>query len=254
MKNAPKERLYQANRYDKDLRLCSSSLLKILDDKQKLWSWFYSSSVKKILVDLHGKKLNFALKSFKNPQDLHYAMQMHQLVKDAKLPTWNTYRHLEGTNDVLMTLGNADGSLVFSPHNESKDRKKAKSDQIFETLGDKEAFFEQAFSILVQSAENTILLPWDSYFLKLKNWETSLLIWDFDQISLWKREQSLQERLEQNIKEFFGFLSGISDYFKVEYREEFFRTLKKKQKEWNIALAGIDLESLYQWSKFIRED
>lgn len=39
----------------------------------------------------------------------------------------------------------------------------------------------------------------------------------------------MQLRLEDSIKEFFGFLSSVDTYFGSEYREEFFNFLKKKQ-------------------------
>ncbi len=101
---------------------------------------------------------------------------MYQKIRSGNLPTWNTYRHLVGTNDVLMTLGNADGSLLFSPHNDSKDREKAKSEHIFEKINNKDVFFEEAFSLLVKASEHGLLLPWDAYFLKVKNGELSLII------------------------------------------------------------------------------
>ena len=144
-----------------------------------------------------------------------------------------------------MTLGNADGSLLFSPHNESKDREKAKSEHIFEKITNKDMFFEEAFSLLVKASEQGILLSWDAYFLKVKNGEFSLIIWDFDQISLWRKIPSMQLRLEDSIKEFFGFLSSVDTYFGSEYREAFFNFLKKKQEIWDSILANMDIQSFY---------
>lgn len=85
-----------------------------------------------------------------------------------------------------MTLGNADGSLIFSPHNESKDREKAKSERIFEVIHNKEAFFGQVWEVIIQSADKNLILAWDSYFLKWKDGNLSLLIGDFDQVCVWK--------------------------------------------------------------------
>ena len=39
----------------------------------------------------------------------------------------------------------------------------------------------------------------------------------------------MQLRLEDSIKEFFGFLSSVDAYFGLDYREEFFNFPKKKQ-------------------------
>ena len=97
-------------------------------------------------------------------------------MKEAQLPTRTTYRGINRTFEVLMTLGNADGALLFSPHNDSKDREKAKSEHIFEKITNKDMFFEEAFSLLVKASEQGILLPWDAYFLKVKNGEFSLII------------------------------------------------------------------------------
>lgn len=120
---------------------------------------------------------------------------------------------MEGTNDILITLGNVDGSLIFSPNNESKDRKKAKSEHIFEVIHNKEAFFEQAWKVITQSVEENLILPWDSYFFKWKNANLSLLIGDFDLVSTWKRVTPFIEKMEINIKEFFLFLSVAKNYF-----------------------------------------
>lgn len=112
-----------------------------------------------------------------------------------------------------MTLGNADGSLLFSPHNESKDREKAKSEQVFEKIDNKEAFFEQAWEILTKSAEQNLLLPWDAYFLKWKEGNLSLIIGDFDQVCVWKNEIILKDKIEDNIEEFFRLLSEFKENF-----------------------------------------
>ena len=90
--------------------------------------------------------------------------------------------------------------------------------------------------------------------LKVKNGELSLIVWDFDQISLWRKTPSMQLRLEDSIKEFFGFLSRVDAYFGLEYREEFFNLLKKKQEKWENILSNIDIQSLYHWCNFIREE
>lgn len=244
---------YIASRYDDSWNIISSTLVEILSDSEKIGDGHYGS-VNQVKLHLWSKELPFAKKSFRTLEEMKYALQMYHNVKSAKLPTWNTYRHLEGTNDILMTLGNVDGSLVFSPHNNSKDRKMVKKTHLLDTISNKEAFFEQAFSVLVQATEKNILLPWDTYFLKLKSWELSFIVWDFDLVSVWEREHTTQWKLEQNIKEFFGFLSGIVVYLDVDYREAFFQALKQKQDEWNPLLVDVDLESLYQWCKFIREE
>lgn len=244
---------YYANRYHSSGELASSRLVRVLSDSEKIWSGFYGG-VNKVKVLLWKKELSFAKKTFKNTTDVDNALKMYQKIRSGNLPTWNTYRHLVGTNDVLMTLGNADGSLLFSPHNESKDREKAKSEHVFEKIVNKDAFFEETFSLLVKASEQGILLPWDAYFLKVKNGEFSLIIWDFDQISLWRNPPSMQLRLEDSIKEFFGFLSSVDAYFGLDYREEFFNFLKKKQETWENMLADIDIQSLYHWCNFIREE
>ncbi len=242
----------EITRYDKDLKKVSTSLVQILDEKP-IWKGFYGD-VSEVLVDYKGKKLRFAKKSFETSQDACISHLRYQKVKEAKLPTRTTYRGINRTFEVLMTLGNADGSLLFSPHNESKDREKAKSEHIFEKISNKDAFFEQAYSLLVKWSEQGILLPWDAYFLKVKNGELSLIVWDFDQISLWRKTPSMQLRLEDSIKEFFGFLSRVDAYFGLEYREEFFNLLKKKQEKWENILSNIDIQSLYHWCNFIREE
>lgn len=112
-----------------------------------------------------------------------------------------------------MTLGNADGSLLFSPHNESKDREKAKSEQVFEKIDNKEVFFEQAWKLISNSVEKNLVLPWDSYFLKWKDYNLSLLIADFDQVCIWKTPPSLSQKVEKNIEEFLRLLSELKDYF-----------------------------------------
>lgn len=150
-----------------------------------------------------------------------------------------------------MTLGNADGSLLFSPHNESKDREKAKSEQVFEKIDNKEAFFEQAWEILTKSAEQNLLLPWDSYFLKWKEGNLSLIIGDFDQVCIWKNAVPAEQKMMENIKEFFGLLSGMFKYFLTDDKEKFLCFLQKKQENGSPYLTGIDLPSLYRWCSFI---
>ncbi len=249
MNKLSEESFRKVFRYDKDLKVCSSSLVKILDEKP-IWKGFYGE-VSEVLIDYKGKKLRFARKSFETANDVCISLLRYQSIKDAKIPTWNTYRGITWAHEVLMTLGNADGSLIFSPHNESKDRKKAKSDQIFETLGDKEAFFEQAWEILTKSAEQNLLLPWDSYFLKWKEGNLSLIIGDFDQVCVWKNEIILKDKIEDNIKEFFGLLSGMFKYFWADDEEKFLLFLQKKQENRSPYLTGIDLPSLYRWCSFI---
>lgn len=130
-----------------------------------------------------------------------------------------------------MTLGNADGSLIFSPHNESKDREKAKSEHIFEVIHNKEVFFGQVWEVIIQSADKNLILAWDSYFLKWKDGNLSLLIGDFDQVCVWKKPYSLGQKIEKNIEEFFRLLSEIKDYFRISYGSEFLSFLQKKQEE-----------------------
>ena len=112
-----------------------------------------------------------------------------------------------------MTLGNVDGSLLFSPHNESKDREKAKSEYVFEKIANKDVFFEDAWKAIIQSAEENLILAWDSYFLKWKDENLSFLIGDFDQVCVWEKNPPLSQKIEKNIEEFFRFLSEIKQCF-----------------------------------------
>lgn len=75
-----------------------------------------------------------------------------------------------------MSLGNADGGLIFSPHNQSKDAESVKNQNILRGSKIPQPFLEQALAILLQATKHQITLAWDSYFLKIKEGEISLLV------------------------------------------------------------------------------
>lgn len=244
------DRYYQADRKDAGWNTISTALIQIFSDEGNLWRGHYGS-INKIKVWLDRKELLFAEKSFKNKKDTDYALQMYQAIKLARIPTRTTYRHLRWTNKVLMTLWNREWALVFSPHNESEDREQVKDSQLLARALNKQTFFEHAYTMIFKATEKNLILPWDSYFLRIKDMKCSLLIWDFDQVCTWNRSTPQAQRMEENIKEFFWFLAELAHYFWEDYRESFFDFLKKKQESWESILSDLDLTTLYHQCRFI---
>lgn len=119
---------------------------------------------------------------------------------------------------------------------------------------DKQQFFEQAYAMISQATENNLILPWDSYFLKIKDMKTSLLVWDFDQVCLWWKPTPQAQKVEENIKEFFRFLSELIRCFWEDYREIFFTFLKQKQESGERLLSNLDITSLYHQCRFIWDE
>ncbi len=145
-------------------------------------------------VNYLWRNMKFALKCFKNDywiRDLKYgdrdfikeSLKIHPIVKKAGLPTWNTYRHLKWTNKILMTLGNADWTLLFSPKNQSKDRDFVKKHYSAEKIINKQEFFQQSWDFLKIAKVENIYLPVDlSYTIKENN--LSLFVGDLDLVYL----------------------------------------------------------------------
>lgn len=231
---------YKANRLNEQWEVVSSHLIKILSE-QRLWQWNIWA-VDRVKVGFKWKKLDFATKDFHEEKFVGTALEMYKKVKQAWLPTWTTYRHLEGTNKVLMSLGNADGSLIFSYNNTSRDRISALEHQD-DIVANKEHIFEQAINCIDKLSKHNLKGDDDCYFLKIKDKKVSLIIGDFDLIKEFPEGTQLAKRKEKNIAEFSNMLRILQSSFKdIFTHTDFLDYLKEKQKQWDHRLEGVHLE------------
>ena len=197
-----------AYRIDKNWEQTSWILLKVLAETP-IGEWFYAA-VSKVDLNFKGKKLAFAKKTFKNPDksvqfsEFQHSLDMRRRLKSAGLPTWQTYRPIEGENQILMTLGNKDQDMLISPHN----------------LWEKE-----------------------KVFLKVHDQKVSLLVGDFDQIGVWKRNVDEHIIFSSNIEQFWLFLLEIGKNLNIQLYSDFFNFLIKQQNS-GLINQKIDLKNL----------
>ena len=236
-----------AYRLDKNWEQTSWTLLKVLAESP-IGEWFYAT-VSKVDLDFNGKKLAFAKKTFKNPDksvqisEFQHSLDMRRCVKSAGLPTWQTYRPIKGGNQILMTLGNKDQDMLISPHNLWEKEKVFLQGYRANLLNDQELFFQDIFSLIQKSSDNKLSLAWDACFLKVHDQKVSLLVGDFDQIGVWKRNVDEHIIFSSNIEQFWLFLLEIEKNLNIQLYSDFFTFLIKQQNS-GLINQKIDLEYL----------
>ena len=236
-----------AYRLDKNWEQTSWALLKVLAESP-IGEWFYAR-VSKVDLDFKGKKLAFAKKTFKNPDEavqiskFQHSLDMRRRVKSAGLPTWQTYRPIKGENQILMTLGNKDQDMLISPHNLWEKEKVFLQRCGANLLNDQELFFQDIFSLIQKSSDNKLSLAWDACFLKVHDQKVSLLVGDFDQIGVWKRNVDEHSIFSSNIEQLWLFLLEIEKNLNIQLYSDFFNFLIKQQDS-GLIHQKIDLENL----------
>ena len=236
-----------AYRIDKNWEQTSWILLKVLAESP-IGEWFYAT-VSKVDLDFYGKKLAFAKKTFKNPNksvqisEFQHSLDIRRRVKSAGLPTWQTYRPIKGENQILMTLGNKDQDMLISPHNLWEKEKVFLQGYRANLLNDQELFFQDIFSLIQKSSDNKLSLAWDACFLKIHDQKVSLLVGDFDQIGVWKRNVDEHIIFSSNIEQLWLFLLQIEKNLNIQLYSDFFNFLIKQQNS-GLINQKIDLEYL----------
>lgn len=236
-----------AYRIDKNWEQTSWILLKVLAESP-IGEWFYAT-VSKVDLDFYGKKLAFAKKTFKNPNksvqisEFQHSLDIRRRVKSAGLPTWQTYRPIKGENQILMTLGNKDQDMLISPHNLWEKEKVFLQEHSLNLLQDQELFFQDIFSLIQKSSDNKLSLAWDACFLKIHDQKVSLLVGDFDQIGVWKRNVDEHIIFSSNIEQLWLFLLQIEKNLNIQLYSDFFNFLIKEQNS-GLINQKIDLENL----------
>ena len=236
-----------AYRLDKNWEKTSWSLLKVLAESP-IGEGFYAR-VSKVELDFNGKKLAFAKKTFKNSDkavqitEFQHSLDMRRRVKSAGLPTWQTYRPIKGENQILMTLGNKNQDMLISPHNLWEKENEFLQGCGANLLNDQELFFQDIFSLIQKSSDNKLSLAWDACFLKLHDQKVSLLVGDFDQIGVWKRNVDEHIIFSSNIEQFWLFLLEIEKNLNIQLYSDFFTFLIKQQNS-GLINQKIDLENL----------
>lgn len=236
-----------AYRIDKNWEKTSWALLKVLAESP-IGEWFYAT-VSKVELDFNGKKLAFAKKTFKNPNktvqfsEFQHSLDMRRRVKSAGLPTWQTYRPIKGENQILMTLGTKDQDMLISPHNLWEKEKVFLQEHSPNLLNDQELFFQDIFSLIQKSRDNKLSLAWDACFLKVHDQKVSLLVGDFDQIGVWKRNVDENVIFSSNIEQLWLFLLAIEKNLNIQLYSDFFTFLIKQQNA-GLINKNIDLENL----------
>ncbi len=236
-----------AYRLDKNWEQTFWALLKVLAESP-IGEWFYAR-VSKVDLDFKGKKLAFAKKTFKNPDKdiqiskFQHSLDMRRRVKSAGLPTWQTYRPIKGENQILMTLGNKDQAMLISPHNLWEKEKVFLQRCGANLLNDQELFFQDIFSLIQKSSDNKLSLAWDACFLKVHDQKVSLLVGDFDQIGVWKRNVDEHIIFSSNIEQLWLFLLEIEKNLNIQLYSDFFTFLIKQQNS-GLITQKIDLEYL----------
>ena len=236
-----------AYRLDKNWGQTSWTLLKVLSESP-IGEWFYAV-VSKVDLDFKGKKLAFAKKTFKNPYkavqitEFQHSLDMRRCVKSAGLPTWETYRPIKGESQILMTLGNKDQDMLISPHNLWEKEKMFLQEHSPNLLNDQELFFQDIFSLIQKSSDNKLSLAWDACFLKVHDQKVSLLVGDFDQIGVWKRNVDEHIIFSSNIEQLWLFLLEIEKNLNIQLYSDFFTFLIKQQNS-GLINQKIDLEYL----------
>ena len=236
-----------AYRLDKNWEQTSWTLLKVLAESP-IGEWFYAT-VSKVELDFNGEKLAFAKKTFKNPDKavqfskFQHSLDMRRRVKSAGLPTWQTYRPIKGENQILMTLGNKDQDMLISPHNLWEKEKVFLQGYRANLLNDQELFFQDIFSLIQKSSQNKLSLAWDACFLKVHDQKVSLLVGDFDQIGVWKRNVDEHIIFSSNIEQLWLFLLEIEKNLNIQLYSDFFNFLIKQQNS-GLINQKIDLENL----------
>ena len=236
-----------AYRLDKNWEQTSWALLKVLAETP-IGEWFYAR-VSKVDLDFKGKKLAFAKKTFKNPykalqiSEFQHSLDIRRRLKSAGLPTWQTYRPIKGENQILMTLGNKDQDMLISPHNLWEKEKVFLQGYRANLLNDQELFFQDIFSLIQKSSDNKLSLAWDACFLKIHDQKVSLLVGDFDQIGVWKRNVDEHIIFSSNIEQLWLFLLQIEKNLNIQLYSDFFNFLIKQQNS-GLINQKIDLEYL----------
>ena len=236
-----------AYRLDKNWEQTSWALLKVLAETA-IGEWFYAR-VSKVDLDFNGKKLAFAKKTFKNPvkafqiSEFQHSLDMRRCVKSAGLPTWQTYRPIKGENQILMTLGNKDQDMLISPHNLWEKEKVFLQEYRANLLNNQELFFQNIFSLIQKSSDNKLSLAWDACFLKVHDQKVPLLVGDFDQIGVWKRNVDEHIIFSSNIEQLWLFLLQIEKNLNIQLYSDFFTFLIKQQNS-GLINQKIDLENL----------
>ena len=236
-----------AYRLDKNWEKTSWSLLKVLAETP-IGEGFYAA-VSKVELDFNGKKLAFAKKTFKNPDKalqiskFQHSLDIRRRVKSAGLPTWQTYRPIKGEKQILMTLGNKNQDMLISPHNLWEKEKVFLQGCRGNLLNDQELFFQDIFSLIQKSSDNKLSLAWDACFLKIHDQKVSLLVGDFDQIGVWKRNVDEHIIFSSNIEQLWLFLLEIEKNLNIQLYSDFFTFLIKQQNS-GLINQKIDLENL----------
>ena len=236
-----------AYRLDKNWEQTSWALLKVLAETP-IGEWFYAR-VSKVDLDFKGKKLAFAKKTFKNPykalqiSEFQHSLDIRRRLKSAGLPTWQTYRPIKGENQILMTLGNKDQDMLISPHKLWEKEKVFLQGYRANLLNDQELFFQDIFSLIQKSSDNKLSLAWDACFLKIHDQKVSLLVGDFDQIGVWKRNVDEHIIFSSNIEQLWLFLLQIEKNLNIQLYSDFFTFLIKQQNS-GLINQKIDLENL----------
>lgn len=252
-KLSPKTTCY-AIKYSANGETISHALISVLG-KGEVLGWWNFGKISQITAYYNKKTLAFAIKDFSSEKDSFHAISNYNLLKQAKIPTWTTYRLLQkkgntSSNRIIMTLGSGKNIRCFSPHNYSKDREKIKKDAALDNLKNLDHFFEQAFDCISKAGLYRILLPWDSYMFTMKNSdEISLLVWDLDLIKKIKEVDS-DEIFRKNIRHFLCMLFDLKFHVWPSRIEDFAFFLEKEKDIdiWDIVQDVTESWSPWMWS------
>ncbi len=233
---------YYAIKHSADGGVISNALVSVLG-KWSFLGWWNIGDISKIMTRYHTKNIPFAVKNFPSSDKAFRAISNYHLLKQAKIPTWTTYRLLQKENEnlpfgILMTLGSSKDRLCFSPHNLSNDRQQIKEYKLLEQVTNLQDFFQQAFDILSKAQQYNIRLAWDTYMLILKNQsELELLVWDLDFIKEAK-DSMPEEVFENNLYDFLWMLVELEFHIWASWIDDFTTFLEKEK--------GIDSKDLSQ--------
>ncbi|HRU50502.1 MAG TPA: hypothetical protein P5155_03270 [Candidatus Absconditabacterales bacterium] len=233
---------YKAIGLDEKLQLTKSSLVKILS-KEKIGGGKYGT-VYNSKVKVGKKHRGFAIKKFIDQQgDPDKSVLIHKQLKDIGVPTWTTYRKLIPDNSLLMTLGNKDGSYLFSANNSSLDSASLKKNRI-EKIDNINAFYESAYDTIKKLTINNRDVFFDAYMFKYKDNKMDLIVGDFDSL---KQNEENEFLLENNIYEFcYALLRARHHFLKGDNIFDGFASfLIKKQNLGDPFLSKIDLNNIY---------
>lgn len=164
---------------------------------------------------------NMAVKEYDqssvSEENIRHVFRIHDLLRSLGISTWNTFRHIEGQNALLMTDGERDGAMTVA-YNASESR-----DSLFErpflSLENFEEAVGTALDDIAIANTNGIYLHGDSWFVNLRELAgceegsertgtiEKLFIGDFDRVRTGL--EGNPDLVKGNVKQFVEFVDDI---------------------------------------------